>query len=91
MAPWTFIGSLISYFKSTGGANYYVELYAAYYFAGLPVSLLQQQASLTRAQQDDRRPRELLQFPSFAGLQHATLAQSPRLAQNMQGSCNRPS
>ena len=60
MAPWTFIGSLISYFKSTGGANYYVELYAAYYFAGLPVSLLQQQASLTRARARASRARAVV-------------------------------
>ena len=42
MSPWTFVGSLISYFKTNADANYYVELFAAYYFAGLPVSLMQQ-------------------------------------------------
>ena len=68
MAPWTFIGSLISYFKSTGGANYYVELYAAYYFAGLPVSLLQQQASLTRA----RARRALARWWGAGGARRST-------------------
>ena len=42
MAPFTFLGGLISYFKEQKNANYYVWLYSAYYFAGLPISLLQQ-------------------------------------------------
>ena len=42
MAPWTFIGSLIAYFKVSRGANFYVEVYAMYYAMGLPSSLVQQ-------------------------------------------------
>mmetsp|Transcript_17593 Transcript_17593/g.55012 ORF Transcript_17593/g.55012 Transcript_17593/m.55012 type:complete len:450 (-) Transcript_17593:1784-3133(-) len=42
MAPWTFIGSLIAYFKTSRDANFYVELYAVYYATGMPTSMLQE-------------------------------------------------
>ena len=42
MLPWTSLGSLISYYKYTYGANFYVTLYCAYYLPGLPVSICQQ-------------------------------------------------
>lgn len=41
MLPWTSLGSLISYYKNTYSANFYVKLYCAYYLPGLPVALLQ--------------------------------------------------
>lgn len=41
MLPWTSLGSLISYYKETFNANFYVKLYCAYYLPGLPVALLQ--------------------------------------------------
>jgi hypothetical protein len=41
MLPWTSLGSLISYYKSTYGAGLYVRLYCGFYLPGLPVSLLQ--------------------------------------------------
>jgi len=42
MSSWTAIGSLIPYFKAHYGADFYVEIYCAYYLPGLAVSLLQQ-------------------------------------------------
>lgn len=41
MLPWTSLGSLISYYKYTYSASFYVKLYCAYYLPGLPVALLQ--------------------------------------------------
>jgi hypothetical protein len=41
MVPWTSLGSLITYFKYTYSANFYVKLYCCYYLPGLPVALLQ--------------------------------------------------
>ena len=41
MLPWTSLGSLISYYKETFSANFYVKLYCAYYLPGLPVAYLQ--------------------------------------------------
>ena len=41
MLPWTSLGSLITYYKATYSANFYVKLYCAYYLPGLPISLLQ--------------------------------------------------
>lgn len=41
MLPWTSLGSLISYYKLAYSANFYVKLYCAYYFPGLPVALMQ--------------------------------------------------
>jgi hypothetical protein len=41
MLPWTSLGSLISYYKYTYSAGFYVKLYCAYYLPGLPVALLQ--------------------------------------------------
>ena len=41
MLPWTTLGSLITYYKATYSANFYVKLYCAYYLPGLPISLLQ--------------------------------------------------
>lgn len=41
MLPWTSLGSLISYYKNTYSANFYVKLYCCYYLPGLPVALLQ--------------------------------------------------
>lgn len=43
MLPWTSLGSLISYYKHTYSANFYVKLYCCYYLPGLPVALLQHQ------------------------------------------------
>jgi hypothetical protein len=40
MAPWVSIGSLISYY-SKYGQNYFVWLNCAFYFPGLPISVLQ--------------------------------------------------
>lgn len=42
MSSWTAIGSLIPYFRSHYGADFYVKIYCAYYLPGLFVSLLQQ-------------------------------------------------
>lgn len=42
MAPWTFIGSLIAFFKQSRDANFYVELYGIYYAMGMPTSMLQE-------------------------------------------------
>lgn len=41
MLPWTSLGSLITYYKATYSASFYVKLYCAYYLPGLPISLLQ--------------------------------------------------
>lgn len=41
MLPWTSLGSLITYYKATYSADFYVKLYCAYYLPGLPISLLQ--------------------------------------------------
>lgn len=41
MLPWTSLGSLISYYKATYGASFYVKLYCAYYLPGLPIAMLQ--------------------------------------------------
>jgi hypothetical protein len=41
MLPWTSLGSLISYYKATYSASFYVKLYCAYYIPGLPIALLQ--------------------------------------------------
>jgi hypothetical protein len=41
MLPWTSLGSLISYYKATYGANFYVLIYFCYYLPGLPVSIFQ--------------------------------------------------
>ncbi len=41
MLPWTALGSLISYYKYTYGAGFYVKIYCAYYLPGLPIALLQ--------------------------------------------------
>lgn len=41
MLPWTSLGSLISYYKATYSASFYVKLYCAYYMPGLPIALLQ--------------------------------------------------
>lgn len=41
MLPWTALGSLISYFKYTYSARFYVMIYCAYYLPGLPVSIVQ--------------------------------------------------
>lgn len=42
MAPWTFIGSLIAFFKQSRDANFYVELYGIYYAMGMPTSMFQE-------------------------------------------------
>lgn len=41
MLPWTAMGSLISYYKQTYSASFYVQLYCAYYLPGLPIALIQ--------------------------------------------------
>lgn len=41
MLPWTALGSLISYYKYTYSAHFYVKIYCAYYLPGLPMSVLQ--------------------------------------------------
>ena len=41
MLPWTACGSLISYYKITYSARFYVEIYSAYYLFGLPIALIQ--------------------------------------------------
>lgn len=41
MLPWTALGSLISYYKYTYSAHFYVKIYCAYYLPGLPISVLQ--------------------------------------------------
>ena len=41
MLPWTSLGSLITYYKATYSAGFYVKLYCAYYLPGLPIALLQ--------------------------------------------------
>lgn len=41
MLPWTALGSLISYYKYTYSARFYVMIYCAYYLPGLPVSIVQ--------------------------------------------------
>ena len=41
MLPWTSLGSLITYYKETFSADFYVKLYCAYYLPGLPVALIQ--------------------------------------------------
>jgi len=43
MLPWAELGSLISYYTASYGADFYVKLNCAYYFPGFPVALLQQQ------------------------------------------------
>ena len=43
MLPWTALGSLISYYKETYGADFYVKIYCLYYLPGLPIALLQYQ------------------------------------------------
>lgn len=42
MAPWTFVGSLIAFFKTSRSANFYVELYAVFYGMGMPTSMIQE-------------------------------------------------
>lgn len=41
MLPWTSLGSLISYYKYTYSASFYVKIYCAYYLPGFPIALLQ--------------------------------------------------
>ena len=41
MLPWTALGSLISYYKIHYNANFYLDIYIAYYIFGLPISILQ--------------------------------------------------
>ena len=41
MLPWTALGSLISYYKQEFGANFYLDIYIAYYIPGFPISILQ--------------------------------------------------
>lgn len=41
MLPWTALGSLISYFKFTYSAQFFVHLYCAFYLPGLFVAVLQ--------------------------------------------------
>ena len=41
MLPWTSLGSLISYYKYTYDADFYVLIYCSFYLPGLPVALLQ--------------------------------------------------
>lgn len=41
MLPWTALGSLITYYKYTYSASFYVKIYCAYYLPGLPISILQ--------------------------------------------------
>jgi hypothetical protein len=41
MLPWTSLGSLISYYKETYGADFYVLIYFCYYLPGLPISIFQ--------------------------------------------------
>lgn len=41
MLPWTALGSLISYYKIQYDANFYFDIYIAYYIFGLPISILQ--------------------------------------------------
>ena len=41
MLPWTSLGALITYYKETYSASFYVKLYCAYYLPGLPIALLQ--------------------------------------------------
>jgi hypothetical protein len=41
MLPWTALGSLISYYKIKYNANFYLDIYIAYYIFGLPISILQ--------------------------------------------------
>lgn len=43
MLPWTALGSLISYYKETFGADFYVKIYCLYYLPGLPIALIQYQ------------------------------------------------
>jgi hypothetical protein len=43
MLPWTSLGSLISYYKETYGADFYVLIYFCYYLPGLPISIFQLQ------------------------------------------------
>ena len=42
MAPWTFVGSLIAFFKKNRSANFYVEIYGVFYAMGTPTSIFQQ-------------------------------------------------
>mmetsp|Transcript_19916 Transcript_19916/g.33332 ORF Transcript_19916/g.33332 Transcript_19916/m.33332 type:complete len:442 (-) Transcript_19916:23-1348(-) len=41
MLPWTSLGGLISYYKETYGADFYLKVHCAYYLPGLPIALLQ--------------------------------------------------